>query len=55
MFKKRLNYQNEMEELEELEDDPEFKELGDDDFGETENPKKNGGDSDEYISEEEEV
>lgn len=47
MVKKRLYYQNEAKEpgeLEELEDDPEFKELGDEDLEETETPKSTGED-----------
>lgn len=39
MLKKPFYNQNRDDELEELEDDPELKELGDDDLKDAENPK----------------
>lgn len=52
MLKKRLYNQNGDDELEKLEDDPELKELGDEDLDleETENPKS--ADEDEALEEE---
>lgn len=55
MAKEHLYYKNEAEEpeeLEELEDDPEFKELGNDNLEETESPDRTGEDD---ASEEENV
>lgn len=57
MLKKRLYGQNEDDGLEELEDDPELKELGDEDsdsdeLGETEKPGKADGDESSALDEE---
>ena len=54
MDKKHSYNQEEASEPEELEDDPELKELGDEDLEETENPKGEGENGDDISEDEEE-